>query len=170
MFDAIKLLCKTRRCFALPSLIQVACNCAAKSERRGTLSVSLKGTKPMTGNCSEPSCGHVFCNSAVNFTVSLISLKFGSRVTGICAESLGKPRVRMKSTPTFRAADEPPKLRTCDSTFSAVCAGRSISALLIKITFASRACASDTFKSLENVSRAVGTKPSTIIMSCALAI
>ena len=60
IFDAIKLLCNTRRCFASPWLIHSAEIWAAKSEIRGTLSVLLNGTKPITGSFSEPICAWVF--------------------------------------------------------------------------------------------------------------
>jgi hypothetical protein len=91
-------------------------------------------------------------------------------VTGICADSAGRPRVRINNTPALRDDDAPPKLRTCASTFSAVCSGFSILALLTKITLASKACAKEAFKSLAKASRAVGTKPSTITMSWDFAI
>ena len=51
---AIRLLCRTRRCKASPWLIHSACKLAAKSDMRGTLSVLLNGTRPITGNCAVP--------------------------------------------------------------------------------------------------------------------
>ncbi len=59
IFDAIKLLCNTRRCAASPWLIHSAEMCAAKSDMRGTLKVLLKGTKPITGMQSLPIIGCV---------------------------------------------------------------------------------------------------------------
>ena len=87
---------------------------------RGTLSVLLNGTRPMTGSCVEPICGLLCCNSSTNLLVSLIKRRFGSSVTGICADSSGKPRVRINKTPAVRSDAAPPNWRRELSIFSAV--------------------------------------------------
>ena len=137
---------------------------------RGTLKVLLKGTKPITGNFSEPICGCVCWMAVINSAVSALRRKSGFSVTGICADSSGRPLVRINMMPARRVELAPPKLRSWCSTLSAVWLGCWILALLTTITLASRACASEAFKSSAKLSWVFGSKPSTIIRTCCLAI